>query len=300
MSFDQNIFLSDFQSRKEILYFGSAFVPNPSMKNHLFFSSTFLFVWFLILPSSFMPREKDNLIYLNENIKIRESVVDLQVSIGDKLFVFGKKSGTLDMVKVGMDLLPFSQLPQESNPDIKLRQIGWKRLKNGTVQIISLFDSWPTGLVWSIFPDGKLKMEATGEVLNTNFADQHLGLDFDFPEMELKKFFWKDHSGSWGEWSLESPNQNPPLFFASIDYVDLVFDQVGVKVRSDERGVGMQWKSGAEINQGADIRFILQTQDGELSTNSKSSDTPDSNTEKDLNKIKTNTSKSISLWFDFQ
>ncbi|WP_338218764.1 hypothetical protein [Algoriphagus sp. oki45] len=237
---------------------------------------------------------------MNENIKIRESIVDLQVSIGEKLFVFGKKSGTLDMVKVGMDLLPFSQLLQESNPDIKLRQIGWKRLKNGTVQIISSFDSWPTGLVWSIFPDGKLKMEATGEILNTNSADQHLGLDFDFPEMELKKVFWKDHSGSSGEWSLESPNQTPPSFFASLDYVDLVFDQVGVKVRSDGRGVGMLWKSVAEINQRADIRFILNPQEGEFSTVLKSSDTPNSQTAQDLNHSKTNTSKSISLWFDFQ
>ncbi|GMQ32808.1 hypothetical protein [Algoriphagus taiwanensis] len=272
------------------------------MKNHLLLPITLLISFFLLLPESFTLnlKEKDLKVATSESIKIRESTIDLQVSIGDKLFVFGKKSGTLDMVKVGMDLLPFSQLIQESNPTIKLRQIGWKRLKNGTVQIISSFDSWPTGLTWSIYPDGKLKMEASGDVLTASSSELPLGLDFDYPEMQLKKVTWKEHSGAWGEWDPESPNQYPPQFFNSIDFVDLTFDQVGVKVKSADRGVGLQWKSKDEVNQNSDIRFVLRQEDAELARISKSSDTPDSFNSQEVSPDKINTSKGMSLWFEFQ
>lgn len=272
------------------------------MKNHLLLPIPLLISLFLFLPDLFSLNleEKDLKVASYESIKIRESTIDLQVTIGDKLFVFGKKSGTLDKVKVGMDLLPFSQIIQESNPTIKLRQIGWNRLKNGTVQIISSFDSWPTGLTWSIYPDGKLKMEASGDVLIASSSELPLGLDFDFPEMQLKKVTWKEHSGAWGEWNPGSPNQYPPKFFNSIDFVDLTFDQVGVKVKAVDRGVGLQWKSKDEVHQNSDIRFVLRQENVELAKMPKSSDTPISFNIQEVSNDKMNTSKGMSLWFEFQ
>ncbi|GMQ28523.1 hypothetical protein [Algoriphagus confluentis] len=302
MSFDPNIFLPDFQYRKEILYFGSAFAPNMYMKNHLLFPITLLLTLFLLLSESFVPNKEKKPLFSapSENIKIRESTLDLQVSIGDKLFVFGKKSGTLDMVKVGMDLLPFAQQLEESNPEIQLKQIMWKRLKNGTVQIISKFDSWPSGLVWSIFPDGKLKMEATGEALTSDSSSRYLGLDFDFPVVELRKVIWKEHSGAYGEWDLQAQSQHPPQFFASFDFVDLVFDQMGVHVRSDGKDVGLEWKSRVDGDRGSDIRFVLQGMEEEISGGSIASDLPDSFSGSGRSNAPKIAVRSISLWFDFQ
>lgn len=117
---------------------------------------------------------------------VRESTIDIQVRVGEKLYVFGKAQGTLDNVKVGMHLLNFAQNPKIAGVNADFYQVSWKQLKNGAIQIQSSYQPWPTILTWLVLPDGKLKMEAVGPE-SSNRSLSNLGLGFDFPEEELKK-----------------------------------------------------------------------------------------------------------------
>ncbi|WP_026951575.1 hypothetical protein [Algoriphagus mannitolivorans] len=127
----------------------------------------------------------------NDSPTVRESTVDIQVKVGEKLFVFGKAQGTLDNVKIGMHLLNFAQNPTIAGVNADLNQVTWKKLKNGAIQIQSYYKPWPNILTWLVLPDGKLKMEAIAtESYQHSLAN--LGLGFDFPEEELKKLELND------------------------------------------------------------------------------------------------------------
>mgnify|MGYP005755065321 CR=1 FL=1 len=131
-------------------------------------------------------------IWETDSPTVRESTIDIQVRVGEKLYVFGKAQGTLDNVKIGMHLLNFAQNPKISGVNASLNQVTWKKLKNGSIQIQSSYQPWPNILTWLVMPDGKLKMEATAiETSQRSLAN--LGLGFDFQEDEIKNMELDNH-----------------------------------------------------------------------------------------------------------
>ncbi|MDX5338347.1 MAG: hypothetical protein LPK25_04925 [Cyclobacteriaceae bacterium] len=147
-----------------------------------------LFLWIVFLIPS-LAIESSRMVsgeHLEENNPtVRESTVDIQVRVGDKLYVFGKAQGTLDNVKIGMHLLNFAQNPKISGINANLNQVTWKKLKNGAIQIQSSYQPWPNYLTWIVLPDGKLKMEALSTA-SSHRSLANLGLGFDLQEEELK------------------------------------------------------------------------------------------------------------------
>lgn len=185
-----------------------------------------------------------------DKISVRESTVDLQISVGDKIFVFGKARGTLEKVKVGMHVLPFSQVPGSQGNESTFTNVSWKKLKDGSIQILSSYNPWPMSLAWTVFASGELKMEASAPPLNS-LNDEWLGLGFNYPEHQLYQVSWigksalqPDKSGQWKNEnfvSLEDSGQKtesePTAFFQQIQTVKLEFESVIVDVRTDNSGV---------------------------------------------------------------
>jgi hypothetical protein len=156
-------------------------------------------------------------------VTVRESTVDLQVRVGDKIYVFGKSQGTLDKVKVGMQLLTFSQNQKIEGINADFKQVTWKRLKDGSVQIQSSYEPWPSLLTWLVLPDGRLKMEASSSQKPGILMD-NIGLGFDLPEMELKSMAFNNQVFNIDE---RDPASN---FFNTVNFE---FDYVKLSIQSE-------------------------------------------------------------------
>lgn len=185
--------------------------------------------------------------YLYPNgISVRESNYELQVSVGDKIFVFGKAKGTLDKVKVGMNVLHFAQVAGlDGNPN-KFSKVSWKKLKDGSIQILSSYEPWPHSLYWIVYANGQLKMEASSPPENFKNA-QWLGLGFDYPDQLLNQVSWSSASAGFGQWKNSNfvPMADPEIetsdgnegFFQPIQTVKLEFEAITIDVRTETPGV---------------------------------------------------------------
>lgn len=186
----------------------------------------------------------------NEKISVRESTVDLQISVGEKIFVFGKAKGTLDKVKVGMHVLPFSQVPGAQGNESTFTKVSWKKLKDGSIQIQSFYTPWPHTLTWTVLANGELKMEALATQQNLTDGEW-LGLGFNYPKHQLYQISWKgdkqhNHPDQ-GHWknknfiSLADSGQgignDPDSFFQQIQSIKLEFESVIVDIRTENPDV---------------------------------------------------------------
>lgn len=115
-------------------------------------------------------------------ITVRESTIDLQVRVGERLYVFGKASGNLEKVKVGMHVLDFAQSSQIEGMASYLKKVEWKKQKDGSILIRSSYDPWPNALSWIVTQQGLLKMEVSPASMEKS------GVGFNFPESDLKEF----------------------------------------------------------------------------------------------------------------
>ncbi|HSF54403.1 MAG TPA: hypothetical protein VLA71_11650 [Algoriphagus sp.] len=192
----------------------------------------------------------DHASFPDEKISVRESTVDLQISVGHKIFVFGKAKGTLDKVKVGMHVLPFSQVPGAQGNESTFTKVSWKKLKDGSIQIQSSYNPWPMGLTWTVLANGELKMEVSS--LPQNYANEGwLGLGFNYPDHQLMQVSWKggkplspDGQGHWknqnfiplAETGQEIKN-SPDSLFQQIQSLKLEFESMMVEVRTENQGV---------------------------------------------------------------
>jgi hypothetical protein len=189
---------------------------------------------------------------LSEVISVRESTTDLQVKVGEKLFVFGKAQGTLDKVKVGMNLLQFAQVPDVEGISSGFKHVSWKRIKDGSIQIQSSYSPWPISLIWTVLANGQLKMEAIGsiEMLGT---DTRIGLGFDYPEEKLLQIKWSSlnlnqgvEEGLWETNSNElvsrTENDFPEESLAileSLKSLELQFDEIVLDIHTSTPGVAL-------------------------------------------------------------
>lgn len=232
-------------------------------------------------------------------IKVRESTTELHVQVGDKLFVFGKSKGTLDKVKIGMHVLPFAQVPGAEGLDGTFKTVTWKKLKDGSIQIQSIYSPWPATLTWTVLASGQLKMVATGNMDLSSVAS--VGLSFDLPNHELKKLNWNTQGQSVGVWNgHQDGNGKPePIFLQGIEKVSLSFESVGLAIRSDTPNLILKVadlgsQSSAESR--SDLSFLF------VGTDSPSvgsdPDFPSESSEQTPRKTAPVISPMI-LWFDF-
>lgn len=251
---------------------------------------------------------KNKLITYNENkISVRESNAELQVAVGEKIFVFGKAKGTLDKIKVGMHVLHFSQAADSKDFENTFSKVTWKKLKDGSIQIQSSYNPWPKSLSWTVFGDGRLKMEASAAPADFVNA-KWLGLGFNFPDQLLHLISWYSIGAEIGQW--ENLNYVPmadPLievkvenesFFKPIKSVRMEFETVVLEVSTETKGVffGLgenQHLANTYPNLSTDMVFLfnqpiqdtentLQTPSGSLSSSRILSQDP------------------LVLWFHFQ
>lgn len=132
-------------------------------------------------------------------ISVRESNVELQVAVGNKIFVFGKAKGTLDKLKVGMNVLHFSQSSLEETGSNEFSNVSWKKQKDGSILIKSSYKPWPNSLSWTVLADGRLKLEVSSpssEISNSKWA----GLGFNYPDQLLNQISWNSSGSEVGYW----------------------------------------------------------------------------------------------------
>ncbi|PZX54080.1 glycoside hydrolase family 2 TIM barrel-domain containing protein [Algoriphagus chordae] len=119
-------------------------------------------------------------------ITVRESSIDIHISAGDKIFVFGKEYGNLQLVKVGRRIINLNQATQPEDQSYTAQKVTWKQLKDGAIQIQSSYDSYPKTLTWTIFDTGELRMIAS----EPDSVAMLQGLGFTYPEEKVKTAKW--------------------------------------------------------------------------------------------------------------
>jgi hypothetical protein len=212
-----------------------------------------------------------------DRISVRESTSELQVTVGERLFVFGKAKGTLDKVKVGMHVLPFSQIPDIQGNESTFSKVAWKKLKDGSLQVQASYDPWPATLTWTVFASGELKMEAASQTGDFS-SNAWLGLGFSYPEYQLNQIFWKgnpalssEDQGYWKNENYQPLGQSDPtdgqphgVFFQQIQSMKLEFETVTLDVRTESPGIFFrmgklenQDANYPEINSGLGFLFNL-------------------------------------------
>ncbi|OYX10813.1 MAG: hypothetical protein B7Z16_18025 [Algoriphagus sp. 32-45-6] len=183
------------------------------MKFNSHFSLSILILSFFIFGFGKFPSEIS--INNSENrISVRESTVDLQVRVGDRLFVFGKASGNLEKVKVGMNVLEFAQSSQIEGVNSSLKKVEWKKQKDGTILIRSSYEPWPSQLSWIIDERGQLKMEVSPSKATNS------GLGFNIPELDLEKL------------EFNSAEENPVGLIKSFHTAEIKFSEVSLTLKS--------------------------------------------------------------------
>ncbi|WP_139352788.1 hypothetical protein [Algoriphagus sp. A40] len=211
----------------------------------------------------------------NEKISVRESTVDLQVTVGHRIFVFGKAKGTMEKVKVGMNVLPFTQVPGAQGSDSFFTKVSWKKLKDGSIQVQSSYNPWPLTLTWTVFANGQLKMEASAPVPNLK-EENWLGLGFDYPEHQLYQISWigdgtltSENRGNWKNMNFTAMADpeikevvNSQGLFQKFQSIKFEFESVVVDVRTETPDVYFGF--GQAGNQGSsypaitsDLGFLL-------------------------------------------
>ncbi|RAI93882.1 hypothetical protein [Algoriphagus yeomjeoni] len=122
----------------------------------------------------------------NQRIRVRESTLDFQVVVGETLYIFGKEYGNLQLVKIGMRFINFSQNIEVGHFSSAVQKLTWKRLKDGAIQIKSTYQANSNVLTWTVFPNGELKMEISSL---ESIADLE-GIEFSFPAEKVEKTQW--------------------------------------------------------------------------------------------------------------
>lgn len=230
-------------------------------------------------------------------ISVRESTVDFQIRVDHKIFVFEKANGNLEKVKVGMHVLPFSQIPKIEGLESSFKNFTWKRMKDGSIQIRSFYSPESISLIWTVFGDGRLKLEALGDKLKNQ---EFLGLGFDFQDDGIKYVNWKNSIHELGEYSFEPKNdKNGVLEVAGFSTLNLEFEEVEVGVmtetpQSNFRIISDQEETGTSSN--INLNFLFYS----LPNPSRPSEPISPNSFKEKGSQNRDLVKDpIVLWFDF-
>lgn len=161
-------------------------------------------------------------------IKVRESVNDLQIEVDGRIYFFGKKYGNLEMVKVNRKFIYLNQNPQIEGHGEQEAKVSWKKIKDGSIQIKSVYENYPKELVWTVLPTSELKLEISPA--DTSQLDQELlGIGFNYPDSLVKSAkliadgpyrVWKNRrrGSNFGFWNKEYNDTQTGYSFENLIY----------------------------------------------------------------------------------
>ncbi|UZD23409.1 hypothetical protein PBT90_08420 [Algoriphagus halophytocola] len=129
---------------------------------------------------------KSRAVWDEQAVLVRESSTDLQFSVGERLFVFGKTDGLLQMVKINRDLIYLSQYVGESQGLSIQREVTWKQQDDGSVKILSLNTETSAYYSWTVFPSGEVLLKAGYGLGDSGFSK----LGFRYKVSGLKEVKW--------------------------------------------------------------------------------------------------------------
>lgn len=231
----------------------------------------------------------------SNQISVRESTIDLQIRVDRKIFVFGKESGNLEKVKVGMDVLPFVQIPGIEGYEIDFHRLSWNRTKEGQIQIKGKYDPKAIEVIWTIFPDGKLKME-TSKLPQA--MSELLGFGFDLDQSQLLQASWENTLFE-PESVVFNADTDLPVEIGKLNSMQLDFAEVKVRIKTETAGTKVLLKFPDSSIKGPfdpDLRFLFPSKAPLISSNdhiSPGQSSVSKRTEETL------ASSKIILWFDF-
>lgn len=141
------------------------------------------------------PKEGNNKYFSTDSrttnlpIVVRESVVDLQVGVGEKVFIFSKKRGALEKVLVGRRTISLNQAISPEGIDNSFKEVKWKKLEDGSIQIKSSYDPYPKTLTWTVLKTGELKLETSSPNIQLDSISV-FGFGFNYPKDKVKSARW--------------------------------------------------------------------------------------------------------------
>ena len=161
-------------------------------------------------------------------IKVRESVNDLQIEVDGRIYFFGKEYGNLEMVKVDRKFVYLNQNPQIEGHGEQQAKVTWKKIKDGSIRIKSVYENYPKELVWTVLPTSELKLEISPA--DTSQLDQELlGIGFNYPDSLVKSAkliadgpyrVWKNRrrGSNFGFWNKEYNDTQTGYSFENLIY----------------------------------------------------------------------------------
>ncbi|WP_026953935.1 hypothetical protein [Algoriphagus vanfongensis] len=233
---------------------------------------------------------------VSNQISVRESTIDLQIRVDHKIFVFGKESGNLEKVKVGMDVLPFVQIPGIEGYEIDFHRLSWKRTKEGQIQIRGKYGPKAIEVIWTIFPDGKLKMETSK--LPQAMSDL-LGFGFDLDQSQLLQASWENAHFEPESVVFDAQTALHPVEIGKLNSMQLDFAEVKVGIKTETVGTKVLLKfpdSSIEGPLDPDLRFLFPSNTSLISSNDHISPGQSSTL---IGEEEALASSKIILWFDF-
>lgn len=122
-----------------------------------------------------------------KGVLVRESSTDLQFAVGNRLFVFGKETGDLKMVKVNREPIYLTQVKEHDHSLSSQRKVTWKQSNDGAVKISSVSDLGSEYFSWTVFPSGELLLKAgLPQAVDIDFS----GIGFVLKESDYEQINW--------------------------------------------------------------------------------------------------------------
>lgn len=129
---------------------------------------------------------KNRAVLQQQAVLVRESSTDLQLAVGNRLFVFGKALGDLQLVKVNREPIYLSQVRADKDSRPNQRKVTWRQSDDGSVEIFSVNDLSSEYFSWTVFPSGEA-------LLKTGFGTGNISYSkagFNYKVADIKGIKW--------------------------------------------------------------------------------------------------------------
>ncbi|WP_167616185.1 glycoside hydrolase family 2 protein [Maribellus sediminis] len=118
-----------------------------------------------------------------------EKTEDLIVArVGDLEFSFNKADGTLQNIRNKKGQISLSGGPFPVGADSKVAGAKWGKDENGNFKLEVLYDAYPKKMVWTVYKNGLLFLEA--DPLQGGRNIDFIGISFNYPEEYCKSVRW--------------------------------------------------------------------------------------------------------------
>ncbi len=138
------------------------------------------------------PEEKASELFSNELIESEIEVVDsenlITASVENLKISFNKANGTIQNIQNGDGKISLSGGPVPVGIDSKVEGVKWERSENGDFKIEVLYSTYPKKIVWTLYKNGLLKLEA--DPLQGAGDIDFIGLTFNYPEEKCTGVKW--------------------------------------------------------------------------------------------------------------